>query len=404
MVLSVAAFATMGILVWNKNKNQDSTYLVDLSKPAMLHVVKNVNTNEDVNTNSSTNGNVNSSVNTNASTEAKESTDVVDQKNPSVHTYTSYKLGVQFNYWSDSEQPAAVLEQGSKIYVYWNGTKGKTVPTEGQWLEVFSKKTTKTLQQAVTDAFLKDYSSKDCYATAGTGVNGTKSTTGVAAVINFPALSNGNDPWWANGDKCPATYSLTNGLSYFWTSSDTSTKYVFYSIGQYAIRGADKSTPWQESVRFIDTTSSDTLGWKTYTNNQYHFSFQYPSDWKLVDNKFDASVDNPLSSDYVWVKDPSNDDISLMVCPDDRGNDCSPFQDAEWSTETMTQTVAGQLGVETDYTVKTGQNCSSCTRRSTIILNARPKDWKGGRDFLLRSGTDGSTIPSHILSTFQFTK
>lgn len=42
MIVSVAAFTTMGVLIWNKNKNQDSTYLVDLSKPAVQHVVKTV--------------------------------------------------------------------------------------------------------------------------------------------------------------------------------------------------------------------------------------------------------------------------------------------------------------------------------------------------------------------------
>lgn len=54
MVVSVAAFVTMGILVWNKSKNQDSGFLVDFSKPAVQHVVKNANTNSSSNTNTTT--------------------------------------------------------------------------------------------------------------------------------------------------------------------------------------------------------------------------------------------------------------------------------------------------------------------------------------------------------------
>ena len=36
---------------------------------------------------------------------------------------------------------------------------------------------------------------------------------------------------------------------------------------------------WEEKC---DTATDQTAGWKTYTNTQYGFSFQYPSDWEAV--------------------------------------------------------------------------------------------------------------------------
>jgi hypothetical protein len=38
------------------------------------------------------------------------------------------------------------------------------------------------------------------------------------------------------------------------------------------------------------TTTTSTTGWKTYSNTQYGFSFQYPSDWKLTDNPTNKTV------------------------------------------------------------------------------------------------------------------
>lgn len=35
------------------------------------------------------------------------------------------------------------------------------------------------------------------------------------------------------------------------------------------------------TFKFTDTTSADTSTWKTYTNTQYGFEFQYPSDWNI---------------------------------------------------------------------------------------------------------------------------
>lgn len=269
MVVAVAAFSAMAYAVYRKNV------------PAK--------TSTDTTTNTST-GTVNASITTNSSTtntaavSAKASTDTVDPANPNVHTYTSYKLGVQFQYWSSSGQKAGVLEQGDRIYVYAIPAVGEAQPTKGQSLEVFAKTAAMSLQQAVTDRFLKNYDAKDCFVTAGTDSTGSKSKTGIAAVINFPSNTDANKPWWANGEKCPAGYSLSNGLGYFWTDADTAEKYLFFSIGQYAIGGNNQQTSWHESVKFVNEAQASAdanTGWKTYTNTEHGYSVQYRKEWTV---------------------------------------------------------------------------------------------------------------------------
>ncbi|MFH0873995.1 MAG: hypothetical protein V1846_04145 [Candidatus Komeilibacteria bacterium] len=158
---------------------------------------------------------------------------------------------------------------------------------------------------------------------------------------------------------------------------------------------------WKQIIKTF-TLSDLTADWKTYTNAQYHYSFKYPVDWVIVDNKYDPRADNPFSSDTVQVHDPKDYSISFSVCPDDRGTDCIPFQDGSWSEKKQSIIVGGINAVETFYTIDSDQNCATCFKRSTITLKERPVDWKGGRDFLLLPGKNSSLIPAQILSTFKF--
>ena len=68
-----------------------------------------------------------------------------------VKTYTSEKLGVQFQYLASQGDP--IIEEGNRIYV-----GGK----EGQWVQEFTKDPADDLATAVKKQFLATTSPKDC--------------------------------------------------------------------------------------------------------------------------------------------------------------------------------------------------------------------------------------------------
>jgi len=51
------------------------------------------------------------------------------------------------------------------------------------------------------------------------------------------------------------------------------------------IKGYFKKIPSETTLTPspVPISTPDTLNWKTYTNNQYGFSFKYPNDWKFED-------------------------------------------------------------------------------------------------------------------------
>jgi hypothetical protein len=171
-------------------------------------------------------------------------------------TYISDKLGISFDYLPDQDgdgQPdTAVAEADDKLYVYYSAA----APENGQWVQKFTKNPNDTLVQAIQKQFLQNYSSKDCYAIDFvdfyTSMNFEPPTIPdniSEAIIAYPKPTDPNAPFFENSSKCPATYSFTNGLSYFYMDKNHPDKYYFFSIGQYAII-ADLNGPkaWQDTV------------------------------------------------------------------------------------------------------------------------------------------------------------
>jgi hypothetical protein len=146
---------------------------------------------------------------------------------------------------------------------------------------------------------------------------------------------------------------------------------------------------------------NETKDWKTYANTQFKFSFRYPTTWKIMEHQYIA--DEPLSYNGVTVSDPGGVMGSFSVCPENRGNDCIPFQDAQWNSTISNIVILAHPGIKNSYTIKSA-DCFSCTPRSTITLSTKPSGWSEGRDFLLVSGLNKSlSIPEKILSTISFT-
>lgn len=179
---------------------------------------------------------------------ANSSTSITNNTSDDVLQYRSTTLGVSFNYvGQDNGKRILIKEIDDTIYVYPDGTE----PEQGQFVRVWSKGQDVTLENALRKVFLTGYDPKKCYVTSGIDSLGTKPASGIAAVINFPAPSDTSSPWWVNGDKCPAGYSLSNGLAYFWTDVQTAAKFVYFSIGQYSIPSGANQASWHSTLEFL---------------------------------------------------------------------------------------------------------------------------------------------------------
>lgn len=164
--------------------------------------------------------------------------------------YIFNSLGVSFTVFSPAQrEPIIVEKEGNKIYV-----GGKT----GQSVEIFSKNSNQTLQQAIENQFLTNYSKTDCFVIKTNHNSSARSypTSYETAEISYPrpaniGATNDGEPWFANSKKCPTNYSRTNGIRYFLGDQNHPDIFVFFSIGQYAIFGDADYGTWQYTIEFI---------------------------------------------------------------------------------------------------------------------------------------------------------
>jgi hypothetical protein len=173
-------------------------------------------------------------------------TDIAGQKR-----YSNPRFGISFIFPTTVEgESVDIKESGNKIYVY----NTKSPYTQGQYIEVFQKDVTQTLDGAIQKQFLSGISPKDCF------VKETKAdsylgypVSFVFRTIGYPINENSDVPYFAQANKCPEPYTATNGLAYFLGDTKHPKAYLFFSIGQYAIPIAENSkVTWQDTIKFLD--------------------------------------------------------------------------------------------------------------------------------------------------------
>lgn len=221
---------------------------------------------------SQTNKNINEGSNTNVASEEslaiEETNEVLVNTNQSasnLKTYTSSALGISFNYLGEIDEldggktKTKILEQGNKIYIYFDyDYMTDEKPEEGQWVEVFKKEKTDSLEIAIQKQFLAGYSEKDCFAEAASMENFyfedyAQFPNGyLLAQISFPLSDNQNEAWWTPGEKCPQTYTRSNGISYFLGDENHPDRFLFVSVGQYIIPGLEEERGWEQTIRFVE--------------------------------------------------------------------------------------------------------------------------------------------------------
>lgn len=163
---------------------------------------------------------------------------------PNTHgnTFQSAKNNVGFYYGAKlmgSNEMVAVTEIGNKIYVHGKGT----APTSGQSVEIFTKDPKITLEQAITNQFLKGISPDVCFVQKETSTDPNI----MKATISYPVPANSDEPPFMFGDACPNGYKRSNGMAYFYYDIRVPSKYFYFSIGQYGIPAYsdDQNTMWQ---------------------------------------------------------------------------------------------------------------------------------------------------------------
>lgn len=178
-----------------------------------------------------------------------------NQLNFNTKTFFSPSLGITFNYPNvyppaNKENIIEVLEKGNKVYIY---RKSSGIES-GQYVEVFFKEPRQTLEEAIKEKFLKNYSERDCFVkklppSKNFPYNFTR------AIITFPkvSLDDKNYSPWIYAAKCPQNYTAFNGVSFFAMDLNHPDKFFFFNIGQYAIMvDEEKGISWEETFKVLN--------------------------------------------------------------------------------------------------------------------------------------------------------
>ncbi|MHB0857557.1 MAG: hypothetical protein ACYC5M_08305 [Anaerolineae bacterium] len=165
-----------------------------------------------------------------------------------VITYTSQELGISFRYAPEQyEQHIEVLEQGDRIYVY--ASRGE--PSTGQWVQVFEKSASESLEQAINGLIMPGYPSENCKVITPVvpPVKEAPPSHTFAHIVVPPVPDEDDAARLARWRTCPQTYTVIGGIGYFQGDTLHPDRFLFFSIGQYMIN-AEEGVLWQETVRF----------------------------------------------------------------------------------------------------------------------------------------------------------
>jgi len=164
--------------------------------------------------------------------------------------YINPELGISFLYLDldyDGKNKIVTKEMGNRVYIY---AEAYTYDT-GQFIEIFEKPSSLSLEETLKKTFLENYSTNDCIAITET-TSSSYPTSYVQANIKVPGEFTDLVGMQSKWQKCPNTYTQTNGMSFFLMDQNHPRKFAFFSIGQYGIAADKKDTLWQDTIKFLD--------------------------------------------------------------------------------------------------------------------------------------------------------
>ncbi|MGE5041992.1 MAG: hypothetical protein ACM3IJ_03735 [Candidatus Levyibacteriota bacterium] len=165
--------------------------------------------------------------------------------------YINHKYGFSFSFPATlaENENVSVMDTGKIVYVY----NTKTPYQQGQYVEIFEKSPSDSLDQAIKKAFLPNISEKDCFvATASADKVANFPANFEIRTLKFPVDEKSDVPAFAQPNKCMQPYAASNGLSYFLGDTKHPNVFFFFNIGQYGIDvTSPKKEGWQDTFQFL---------------------------------------------------------------------------------------------------------------------------------------------------------
>jgi len=153
--------------------------------------------------------------------------------------FTSYKLGVTFNYlthwwkkadsFEDKSTDVFVSRSMNKVCIAYTVSTKVENCENGQYILLFKKHTETSLKQAVEEGLLKD-SNKDCII--NTYKSGDKEFAEVVSLTS----------------RCPETYTKKSVQRYFQYDSQFPDRFVFVSLSQRPILADTNYSTWEKTL------------------------------------------------------------------------------------------------------------------------------------------------------------
>lgn len=162
-----------------------------------------------------------------------------------------------------------------------------------------------------------------------------------------------------------------------------------------SLADAQAATTTQATQSTTTTATSETVNWKTYTNNIYGLTFKYPTEWTLDRNPVEIDTGSALSVSYsvteaVFKVSVFSSIQSLPKLEDPAGNSNATSLANYFSSQNMTST-AVKVGTYNGFDVKHPDIGGA---KYYYIENA-------GKVYVFRIDDDIKTTADKIFSTLQ---
>ncbi len=176
-----------------------------------------------------------------------ETTNVPGQKR-----YVNPRLGISFLYLENQNQHTIKIQEiGNKVYLYFQGQPYDS----GQYVEVFPKDPNLSLKETLTNKFLTGYNQADCQVVS---LKLPPSYPDIFQMADIEAVgADFSDDPASKWEKCPKTYTRTNGVSFFLMNPTAPNKFAFVSVGQFAILADNFNHAWQDTLALTNSKTQN---------------------------------------------------------------------------------------------------------------------------------------------------
>ena len=144
-------------------------------------------------------------------------------------------------------------------------------------------------------------------------------------------------------------------------------------------------------------TADVTADWKTYTNDEFHYSFKYPSEWVISSEK--SSDENVFNLQYIYLDDKNGGQFQV--------HSNNPGFGVEWATYGYTGTISdsGKIIIE-EKKVLAPSDIGDGITGAAILFGLKQNDNQFDVVYSFKVSNQDQSIVTfdQILSTFQFTK